>query len=205
MMKTLLIILCCLMLGLNANSQNQPSLQISGKVTDSLDKKPIDFATVLLKNDKKVVIKSVVTEKDGTFILKGLSAGNYAMSIVYVGYQTKVVAVILGTTAKVFDNISLMPSATQLKGVEVTGDRPLIKQEIDRIAYDVKADPESKVNNVLEMMRKVPLLSVDADDNIQLQGNSNYKIPDQWKTFGNDGKKSKRHFKKHACFEHREN
>ncbi len=176
MMKTLLIILCCLMLGLNANSQNQPSLQISGKVTDSLDKKPIDFATVLLKNDKKVVIKSVVTEKDGTFILKGLSAGNYAMSIVYVGYQTKVVAVILGTTAKVFDNISLMPSATQLKGVEVTGDRPLIKQEIDRIAYDVKADPESKVNNVLEMMRKVPLLSVDADDNIQLQGNSNYKI-----------------------------
>ncbi|RZK34065.1 MAG: TonB-dependent receptor, partial [Pedobacter sp.] len=69
-----------------------------------------------------------------------------------------------------------MASPTQLKSVSITADRPLIKQEIDRISYDVKADPESKVNNVLEMMRKVPMLSVDGDDNIQLQGNSNYKI-----------------------------
>lgn len=175
-MKTFILILCCFCFGLTAKGQNNPSLQISGKITDSLDKKPIDFATVLLKNDKKVFLKSVVSTKDGSFVLNGLSAGNYSISIVYVGYQTKVIPVILNTTSKNFDDIPLKALATQLKGVEVTADRPLIKQEIDRISYDVKADPESKVNSVLEMMRKVPLLSLDADDNIQLQGNSNYKI-----------------------------
>ena len=51
-----------------------------------------------------------------------------------------------------------------------------MKQEVDRISYDVQADPESKALTGLDMMRKVPLLSVDANDNIKLKGNGNYKI-----------------------------
>lgn len=175
-MRTLLLLLSCLLLNLGVMSQTTTSLQISGKITDSVAQKPIGLATVLLKNDKKIQIKSAITAKDGSFVITGLASGNYFISIVFVGYQPKMIPITLTTSSKNVDNISLMPSSTQLKGVEITGDRPLIRQEIDRIAYDVKADPESKVNNVLEMMRKVPLLSLDADDNIQLQGNSNYKI-----------------------------
>ena len=52
----------------------------------------------------------------------------------------------------------------------------MIKREIDGISYDVTADPESVALNVLDMMRKVPLLSVDASDNIKLKGSGNYKI-----------------------------
>ena len=51
-----------------------------------------------------------------------------------------------------------------------------MKQEVDRISYDVQADPDSKALSVLDMMRKVPLLSVDGNDNIQLKGSGNYKI-----------------------------
>ncbi|MGH7238319.1 MAG: TonB-dependent receptor, partial [Candidatus Saccharimonadales bacterium] len=51
-----------------------------------------------------------------------------------------------------------------------------MKQEVDRISYDVQADPESKALTALDMMRKVPLLSVDANDNIKLKGSGNYKI-----------------------------
>src|ERR1700743_2459251 len=51
-----------------------------------------------------------------------------------------------------------------------------MKREGDRISYDVQADPESKALTALDMMRKVPLLSVDANDNIKMKGSSNYKI-----------------------------
>ena len=51
-----------------------------------------------------------------------------------------------------------------------------MKQEVDRISYDVQADPESKALTALDMMRKVPLLTVDAEDNIKLKGSANYKI-----------------------------
>ncbi|RZK38257.1 MAG: TonB-dependent receptor, partial [Pedobacter sp.] len=54
--------------------------------------------------------------------------------------------------------------------------RPIIKQEPDRIVYDIQADAESKVLSVMDMMRKVPLLSVDADDNVKLKGTGNYRI-----------------------------
>jgi ferric enterobactin receptor len=159
-----------------ANAQQTPSLQISGKLVDSVIQQPISFATVILKNEKNIQLKSAISTKDGSFLITGVATGSYSLHIVHVGYQTKTIPVKLENTAKVFDQINLTAVANQLKGVTVTGDRPLVKQEIDRIAYDVKADPESKINNVLEMMRKVPLLSVDGDDNIQLQGNSNYKI-----------------------------
>ena len=175
-MKTLITFVLGLFLSLGARSQTKNTLNISGALTDSTTKKPIGFATVLLKNDKKIQLKSVVTNKDGAFTISGLSAGNYLLTLINVGYQTKNVAVVLNNVSRAFDKLLMAASATQLKGVSITAERPLIKQEIDRISYDLKADPESKVNNVLEMMRKVPMLSVDADENIQLQGNSNYKF-----------------------------
>ncbi len=72
--------------------------------------------------------------------------------------------------------VFLSPSSSQLKEVSVTAARPLMKQEVDRISYDVQADPDSKALSALDMMRKVPLLTVDGNDNIKLKGNANYKI-----------------------------
>ena len=69
----------------------------------------------------------------------------------------------------VFDNI-------QLEGIEVTAQRQLIKQEVDRIGYNVAEDADSKTNNVLTMLRKVPMVSVDASDEIRVNGQTNFKI-----------------------------
>ena len=37
-------------------------------------------------------------------------------------------------------------------------------------------DPDSKSNSVLEMLRKVPLVTVDGEDNIKVNGSSSFKI-----------------------------
>ena len=63
-----------------------------------------------------------------------------------------------------------------LEGVTVTAQRQLIKQEIDRIGYEVQADENSKTENVFDMLRKVPMVTIDGEDNILVKGNSNYKI-----------------------------
>lgn len=64
----------------------------------------------------------------------------------------------------------------ELEGIEVKAQRQLIKQDIDRIGYDVQADEESKTQTVMDMLRKVPMVSVDGDDNIKVKGNSSFKI-----------------------------
>ena len=58
----------------------------------------------------------------------------------------------------------------------VKAQRQLIKQDIDRIAYDVQADEESKTQTVMDMLRKVPMVTVDGQDNIQVKGNSSFKV-----------------------------
>lgn len=64
----------------------------------------------------------------------------------------------------------------ELEGVVIKAQKQLIKQEIDRIGYDVQADEESKTQTVMDMLRKVPMVTVDGQDNILVKGNSNFKI-----------------------------
>lgn len=153
---------------------------IKGVVVDSAGGKPLEYVTVSLKDQTNKPLKTALSDSKGHFSFSKLSAGAYQVTAVSVGYKPATVKVPpIGANSGAEVNagtIRLTAKNNQLKEVSVTADKPVIQQEPDRISYDLQADPESKVNNVLDMMRKVPLLSLDADDNIKLQGNSNYKI-----------------------------
>ena len=64
----------------------------------------------------------------------------------------------------------------ELEGVVIKAQKQLIKQEIDRIAYDVQSDEESKTQTVIDMLRKVPMVTVDGQDNITVNGSSSFKV-----------------------------
>jgi hypothetical protein len=156
----------------------QSGYSVKGTVIDSTNRNAQDFVTVGLKEGQKP-IKSALTNDKGSFAFENLPRGKYSIAFVSVGFSTKIVTVDLTDSLnRTIDlgKIVISPSNTSLKEVSIVADRPLIKQEVDRIAYDVQADPESKVNTVLEMLRKVPLISLDADDNIKLKGSASYKV-----------------------------
>ena len=48
---------------------------------------------------------------------------------------------------------------SEMSGVTVKAQRQLIKQEIDRVGYDVQADEESRTQTVMDMLRKVPMVT----------------------------------------------
>ena len=64
----------------------------------------------------------------------------------------------------------------ELQGVEIVKQKSLVKSDIDKITYDIESDPDSKSNTVIEMLRKVPMVTVDGEDNIQVNGSSSFKI-----------------------------
>lgn len=152
--------------------------QISGVVADSSSKKPLDFVTINLMIGS-TAIKADFTKTDGSFSFQKLKPAKYSVVIVGVGYKTKTIAADLSDSTKTevkLGSIDISPAVVGLKEVTVTAFKPIVKQEVDRITYDLQADPESKVYSVLEMMRKVPFLSVDGDENIYLKGNADFKI-----------------------------
>ena len=55
-----------------------------------------------------------------------------------------------------------------LNEVTVTAQRPLVTKEIDRIGYDVQADGDASTSNLRDILKKVPLVSVDEEGNIKV-------------------------------------
>ena len=63
-----------------------------------------------------------------------------------------------------------------MKGVEVVAQKPLVKMETDKMTYDVQSDNDVKTNTVLDMLRKVPMVTVDGQDNITVNGQGSFKV-----------------------------
>lgn len=157
-----------------ANAQ-QKEYQLKGIVTDSASGKPMEFITVTLLKDQKA-IKGGYTQTDGSFSFSGLSPSRYEVQITAVGYHNLLLPAEIGESSVDLGKIALRQNTAGLQEVKVTAAKPIVQQEADRILYDTQADPESKVFSVLEMMRKVPYLSLDADDNVSLKGNGDFRI-----------------------------
>ncbi|WP_461453623.1 outer membrane beta-barrel family protein [Mucilaginibacter sp.] len=177
-MKTFLPALFCCFISFASFAQTAPqTIVVKGIAIDSTTNQPLGYVTVALQDaSTNSPVKSNLTKDDGTFELKALTGKSYKLVLAFVGYKSKVLA--LKGNNKLFDfgKIMLQTSSNQLKDVVITAVKPLMTQEVDRISYNVAADPESKSVTALDMMRKVPLLTVDANDNIQLKGSGNYKI-----------------------------
>jgi len=153
--------------------------QITGAITDSVSQKKLDFITVNLMTDKNTVVRADYSKGDGSFKFSKLKPLKYSVVIVGVGYKNKVVSADLTDSAVRKLDLGLIKINQQvvgLKEVTVSATKQIVKQEVDRISYDLQADPESKVFSVLDMMRKVPYLSLDTDNNILLKGNTDFKI-----------------------------
>ncbi len=177
--KIFTLVLALFAISLNLLAQVPATYSVGGKVVDVTTKQPMAYATVILKSDKNAVVKQMVTKTDGSFTFMGIPRSKYSLVLVNVGYQNKTIAVDVADASKANTDlgvISMEVLVNNLKEIAIKADRPIVKQEIDRLSYDLQADPESKVSNVLEMMRKVPFISVDANENILLKGNSSYKI-----------------------------
>ena len=153
------------------------TITITGTVIDSANNKPMGYVTVAIQDSKTHIgVKSGLTKDDGTFSFKAPAGKIYEAVLVFVGYRNKTITINGNGTDFNVGRVSIAASSSQLKEVSVTAARPLMKQEVDRISYDIQADPDNKALSVLDMMRKVPLLTVDGNDNIQLKGSGNYKI-----------------------------
>lgn len=157
--------------------QQQKTYTLKGKVIGA-DGQGIAFATIrMLQERTQKFISTAMTGIDGRFMVTVYDQGDYLLKVssVETDSVTQKIAV-ANEVAIQLPDIVINSSAKQLSGITITGKRPLITQEADRIVYDLQADPQSRVSSLLDMMRKVPFLSVDGDDNVLLKGSSGYRV-----------------------------
>ncbi len=181
MKNALLLVLLCIFCFTSASAQTPAAnASVKGILLDSAKKEALPYVTVLLREPgKDQPLKSTFSTDNGSFEFTGLALGTYEILLTSVGFKNKTIAVPELTSTHPTANLGkifIVSSANHLKEVQVTADKLLIVQDIDKLTYNVEADPENQTMTALDMLRKVPMLTVDAEDNIQLNGSSSYRI-----------------------------
>jgi outer membrane receptor protein involved in Fe transport len=171
-------LLCCCSISTGFSQAAFPVHIIKGTVTDSANQAALGYVTVALQETQvSQSAKNTLTREDGSFTIKGLPPKQYWLTFSYVGYKTKTIYLPYFTSATLhLGTITLAPTTAPLAEVQVLTQKQLVEHDLDKITYHVEDDPESNLLNTLDMLRKVPLLTVDADDNLQLNGNGHYQI-----------------------------
>jgi len=163
-----------LITSLSAQAQN-----IRGKVCLEKDKTPVQFASVgLIQLPDSTMITGVITLTDGGYFFEKVKPGNYFMKASFLGYKAngKLVTVEAGKGEIAVDTIYLTEITTSLKEVTVTAERIKGKEMVDRTVYAIPEVVAKSSSNGYDILKKIPQVNVDFQNNITLNGSSNFII-----------------------------
>ncbi|WP_128546390.1 TonB-dependent receptor domain-containing protein [Larkinella soli] len=165
--------------GTAADNQPRGNGKISGILIDSTSKKPVEYATVALLNPQtRKPIDGTTTDDKGKFTLSKLAPGEYRLQYSFMGYQNKesrLLTIEKGTDLNL-GSVVLSPDVRTLSEVTVTGQAAMIEEKVDRLVYNADKDLTAKGGDATDIMRKVPMLTVDLDGNVSLRGSQNVRV-----------------------------
>jgi outer membrane receptor protein involved in Fe transport len=172
-MKRILVLLL-LAVSITAQAQN-----ISGKVCLESDRSPVPYATVgLMQLPDSSMITGVITLTDGGYVLEKVKPGNYFVRVSYVGYTTTGRSIVVepGDTDVAVDTIFLSETTATIGEIMVVGERIKGKEMVDRTSYAIPVAISQTATNGYDLLKKIPQVNVDYQNNVTLNGSSNFII-----------------------------
>lgn len=182
-MKRIILLCAGLLIMFGAQAQipgmggGAPKVTVTGRITatilDSLTKQPIEYATVsLVKVKDNKAVNGGVTDAKGKITLQNIAPLDYKLVVGFMGYTSK--SILVKTTPEKPDanlgNVIITASPNTLSAITVEGKKSMIENKIDRVVYNAEADATNAGGDATDVMRKVPLLTVDMNGNIQMRG-----------------------------------
>jgi len=158
----------------------ETAFKVKGTLVDSISGETIPYVTISVSSTEKpdVYLKRLAAGVNGDFEFVLNKTDNYVLSFESIGMQKQLLNVSIIADKKLLNlgKINMSASDAKLSEVTVLANKPLVKVDLDKITYDTKSDPESQSSTVLEMLKKVPMVTVDGEDKIQVKGSSNFKV-----------------------------
>lgn len=152
---------------------------VRGTLLDSVLNEGEPFATVKvfksIKSDKPIA--SSLTDNEGKFSQPINGKGNFIFRFSAFGKKELTLNVSVAGEEEIdLGDLYMNSDAVLMDEVVVTAQKPLVKMTADRLTYNVSEDNESKTYTLLDMLRKVPMVTVDGEDNITVNGSSSFKV-----------------------------
>ncbi len=164
----------------NVGNGGQPYGVISGMVHDETTSQQVEYANVILFSQKdSAMITGTITDGKGKFILNSINPGRYYLRVQFIGYENTDISnvVISPRSADVrYNDIKLKPKSSVLQGVEITSEKSLITNNLDKKVITVDKNMALGGGTASDVMENVPSVNVDVEGNISLRGSSNITL-----------------------------
>ena len=164
-------------LTVHANTEISTAI-VKGKVVDEFNQ-PVQYATATLISPKtKQIVKGEISDQNGEFVINKVGRGEYVLSVSMVGYQRFESDSMLvdGRNDVIEKKIVLNEQTEELKAVEVVARRDFIEQDVDKMVINPEASITAASENVYDILRKLPGVTIDNNDNISLKGMQGVKV-----------------------------
>jgi outer membrane receptor protein involved in Fe transport len=152
------------------------SYLVTGIIRDSATTRVVAYATVSLLDTAKNNIASTYSLETGAFKSVLSKPGTYQVDISFVGYKTRELTIMISQPVTDLGALLLSPGNDYLQEVSITSVKRLVDQKPGMLVYNAENDITNKGGTAADVLRKAPVLSVDAQGNVSLRGNSNLKI-----------------------------
>jgi len=182
-MKKFCVLFCLIILGFGVKAQNNNANntgKITGKIIDAVSKIPVDYATVsVFKQGATSPFNGGSTDPKGNIKIDGLPDGDFYVTVAFLGYTTQTIphVIINGANRSVsIGNVMLAPVQNQLKDVVITAHAATVENKIDKLVYNPANDLTTQGGVALDVLQKVPMVTVDINGNVELMGSSSIQF-----------------------------
>ncbi len=156
--------------------QRPEKVILTGKVVSTVNKEPLEYATITLKNERRPnVLQGGITAPDGSFSFE-VFPGKYDINIEYISFKTITQKDIIIRSNTNLGTINLELEAENLDEVELVGEKTTVEVRLDKRIYNVGKDIVVRGGNVSDVLDNVPSVSVDVEGVVSLRGNDNVRI-----------------------------
>ncbi len=153
---------------------------ITGKIIDHESGEPVEFATVsLFKIKDSTLVTGAISNNQGIFLMEKVPYGMFYLKSTFIGYDAQLVSDIKVTPKAPNVNageIKIKVADGALDAVEISTEASLMETRIDKKVFNAEKDMDSKGGSGLDVLRNVPSVDVDEEDNITLRGDKNVNI-----------------------------
>ena len=178
----LVVMFSFVVLILQAQKENDVNVhgRITGKVVDSLSGEPMEYVTItILMQGNKNPVNGSISDKSGNFLIDHISQGNYRILIEFMGFQPFTFNNIDVTSENLLvdlKTILMVKDITTLKDVIITAKGKIIDNKIDKVVFNAENDLTSQGGVAIDILKKVPQVSVDIDGTVELAGSSSIRF-----------------------------
>jgi len=149
---------------------------VKGRIIDQ-NNRPVEFATAALLNAKtKIPVKGSESNSAGEFVIDKVTPGEYVLSVTLVGYNKFETEKFASRDKVVEKNVMLHEATQQLKEAVVVAKRKFIEQQADKMVINPEASITTASDNVFDILKKTPGVTVDNNNNISLKGKDGVKV-----------------------------